>query len=145
MTLPFLSPATNPLLGWIALDLAAAFVLNLALWAWMLVAPPYVRLVGRLPFGALGQALPGLIVLRRDAASEAVLRHELAHPRQMRRLSPLGAALCLGFHYLKGLATHRGRSLRDHYHHNPIEAEARAAMNSPAPLERTWGWRPSGL
>lgn len=117
---------------------------NAVLWAWTLLVPVRVLEVRRLPGGALGMALPGLVLLTRAGWCRAVLRHELAHQRQMRRWSPLGAALALAWHY--GLAPlgqllRRGRApgLRELYRTCPLEREANAAMVLQHPLERVWG------
>ena len=83
---------------------------------------------------AQGLALPGLILLTAAGWSERVLRHELEHQRQMRRYSPLGAALLLGWHYGRGIVqalVQHGRlpSFSSLWHSCPLELAANAAMS----------------
>lgn len=117
---------------------------NAALWLWVLLVPPRIVRVRWLPSGALGLALPGLVLLTTVGDCRAVLRHELTHHLQMRRWSPLGVALQLGWHYLLRplLQWVRGGDLpsfHDLYRTCPLEQEANAAMLfSRWPL-RVWG------
>lgn len=71
---------------------------NLFLWAWVWLVPTFVVHVERIHAGALGVALPGVILLRRGT-DEKVLRHEIQHVRQLLRYSPFGASLLLAWHY----------------------------------------------
>jgi len=115
---------------------------NLFLWAWVWLVPTFVIRVQRIYAGALGLALPGLILLRRDV-DESVLRHELQHVRQLRRYSPLGASLLLAWHYSVPAIRHRHRTGRwpsfwTLWQKNPLEIEANRAMRETKPLPRYW-------
>lgn len=115
---------------------------NLFLWAWVWLVPTCVVRVKRIYAGALGLALPGLILLRRDA-DDSVLRHELQHVRQLRRYSPLGASLLLAWHYSVSAIQHRQRtgqlpSFWTLWQKNPLEIEANQAMRDNTPLPRYW-------
>lgn len=130
------------------LEISITLLIGLTLWAWVLLVPPVVIKVRRLHVrGALGLALPGLIFLTPQAWNEQVLRHELAHQQQMRRYSPLGASLLLGWHYGIGLIRWRMRtgtwpSIWNLWHDIPLEREANEAMKASAPLPRVIGWDP---
>ena len=107
------------------------------------MVPALVVRVRRVPFGALGMALPGLILLRRDQG-DSVIRHELVHQDQMRRWSPLGAALLLGLFYGRGFLRHRlldRSTFMQLYAQNPMELEANRLMFEDKPLLRHWSWR----
>lgn len=125
------------------------FVLLIAtiLWLWVLLVPPFVIPVKRLHVkGALGLALPGFIFLTPGAWDERVLRHELAHIRQMRRYSPLGVAALLGWHYGAGVVRHVLRvgglpSFWSLWERNPLEQEANREMDSDEPLPKLVIWR----
>lgn len=135
----------------LTVDLAAACGINLVLWAWVWAVPPRLVWVRRLFGGAQGLALPGLILilarLKPDGSggpgpAAAVLRHELVHRDQMRRYSPLGTALLLGWHYGAGFLRQRGRvSFLDLYRANPLEREAFRGQERRDPLPRVLGWR----
>jgi len=103
--------------------------LLLAPWAivWL---PPLV--VGIRPGRAQGLALPGLVLA--DRCDPAILRHEFAHTRQMRRWSPLGVALFLGWHY--GRAMVAGQSFLAAYRVNPLEVAACREADLHLPLLR---------
>jgi hypothetical protein len=121
--------------------------LNLFLWLWVWAAPTLVLRFRFLPEGIQGVALPGLILVRAEAYTWRLLRHELAHVRQMRRWSPLGIGLAQGFNYLVRplgmlLARRRLPGLNELYWSNPLEREAFAAMDRERPLPRIWGARP---
>lgn len=110
-----------------------------ALVVWIVALLPPVVLCCRLPGGARGHAQPGLVLLAPEVFhDERVLRHELAHIRQMRRFSPYGAAVLLAVHYGGGLlaARLRGRPTGFFalYRTNPLEIEANAAMAETTPL-----------
>ncbi len=131
-------------------DVLPLLELNLALWLWVWAAPTLVLRFRFLPEGINGLALPGLILVRAEAYTLRLLRHELAHVRQMRRWSPLGTCLAQCFNYLlrpAGILLVRRRlpSLGELYHSNPLEREAFAAMDQDRPLPRTWGARPLDL
>jgi hypothetical protein len=82
-------------------------------WVWVLVMPPYVKRVRTLHIhGAVGLALPGIIFLTDNGFSLPVLRHEYEHISQMRRYSPLGVAVILGWHYAVGFLLLVARHLR---------------------------------
>jgi len=128
---------------WLVWDGVVALGVNLFLWAWIAVVPALVVRVRRVPFGALGMALPGLILLRRDQG-DSVIRHELVHQDQMRRWSPLGAALLLGLFYGRGFLRHRRldrSTFMQLYAQNPMELEANRLMFEDKPLLRHWSWR----
>jgi len=117
-------------------------------WIWVGFVPTVVVRVRRLPVqGALAVALPGLIAVTPGAAHESVIRHELEHQKQMRRYSPLGAALLLAHHYLFSAVRGRLRSgswptFWSLWSINPLEREANAAMHAADPLPRLIGWPP---
>ena len=128
-------------------DLFFVLALDLVLWAWVWAVPTLVLRSSHLPEGILGLALPGLILVRPETFTVAILRHELTHVRQMRRWSPLGTCLAQGVSYLLRplwilLGQRRLPSLRELYHLNPLEREAFAAMDQEGPLPRTWGAAP---
>ena len=134
---------------WILSDLLPILELNLFLWAWVWLVPTLVLRVRFLPAGILGLALPGLVLVRKEAYTWRLLRHELTHVRQMRRWSPLGLALAQGCNYLVRplviLVTERRRpGMSELYYSNPREREAFAAMDGDGPLPRHWGARPLG-
>ena len=117
---------------------------NLALWLWVWRVPPIVLTVRRLPLGGLGLALPGLVLLLDDHATEPVLRHELVHQQQMRRYSPLGTSLLLGWHYGVGFLRLRRMGRRAFWSlwaTNPLEQEALREMNRTEPLPKLIDWR----
>jgi len=117
---------------------------NLTLWLWVWRVPPIVLTVRSLPLGGLGLALPGLILLQDVYATEPVLRHELVHQQQMRRYSPLGTSLLLGWHYGVGFLRLRrmGRvAFWSLWATNPLEHEALRGMNRTEPLPKLIDWR----
>jgi hypothetical protein len=125
------------------------FELNVLLWAWVWVVPTLVVRFRFLPQGILGLALPGLVLVRGEAYTLRLLRHELAHVRQMRRWSPLGLCLAQAWNYLLRplviLVSERRRpGMAELYYSNPREREAFAAMDEDRPLPRYWGPRPIG-
>ena len=111
-------------------------------WIWVLLIPPVVIFVKRLHFnGAVGLALPGVILLTDTTNAKQVLRHELTHQKQMRSYSPLGVAALLGWHYGRGFVRHffhyhRVPSFWQLWRENPLEKEANLAMNLDEPLPR---------
>jgi len=114
-------------------------------WLWVLIMPTQVIKVRRLPFGGLGLAFPGFIFLTDAVWNERVLRHELAHQRQFRKYSPLGATLLLCYYYTKEFLRYRRRNGNSPtpwilWNQNPLEIEANAAMNDNTPLPRLKGW-----
>jgi len=125
-------------------DLSLAMLVNLGLWGWLWAVPTFVVTVPWLPLGGLGMALPGVVLLHRRAALDLVLRHELVHQQQLRRFTPLGAALLLGWHYGKGFLRQllRGRlSFLELWRSNPLEQEANRRMYAREPLPRLLGRR----
>ncbi len=128
---------------WLVWDGVVALGVNLFLWAWIALLPVMVVRVRRVPFGALGMALPGLVLLRRDQG-DSVIRHELVHQGQMRRWSPLGAAVLLGLFYGRGFLRHRRldrATFMRLYAQNPLELEANRLMFEDKPLPRHWSWK----
>ena len=114
-------------------------------WLWVWIMPTQVISVKRLPLGGLGLALPGFIFLTKPVWNESTLRHELAHQRQFRKYSPLGAALLLNYYYANEflryrLKTGNSPSLLTLWHKNPLEIEANAVMADNTPLPRLKGW-----
>lgn len=129
-------------------ELIVLAVVTFILWAWVWIVPVRVIKVKRLYVEeAKGLALPGFIFLTEDAwDDERVLRHELVHQQQMKKHTPLGVALMLGWHYGVGfviglIKSGRRPKFEDLYYTNPLEIEARAAMNSTEPLPRVIGWK----
>lgn len=100
--------------------------------------PDHLRLVGGpVPRGAAAITLGRLVVVRaRAAADERLLRHELVHVEQWRRL---GAFRFLA-RYLRAYAIWRFRGLghAGAYRHIPLEVEAdwRARTGRPDVLRR---------
>jgi hypothetical protein len=140
-------PAGAPLSAWFATDLLSILELNVLLWLWVWAVPTLVLRFRFLPEGIQGLALPGLVLVRAEAYTLRLLRHELAHVRQMRRWSPLGTGLAQVFNYMLRplwilLARRRLPTLNELYWSNPLEREAFAAMDREGPLPRTWGARP---
>ena len=132
---------------WFRSEVLPILEIDLALWLWVWVVPTLVLRFPLLPPGIQGLALPGLILVRREAFTWRLLRHELAHVRQMRRWSPLGTWLNQVFNYLVRplgilLARRRWPGLSELYFSNPLEREAFAAMDRDDPLPGTWGARP---
>ncbi len=103
---------------------------NAFLWLWIWLVPVKVIRVRRLwKSGALGMALPGVILLTPAGDLPRVLAHEMVHQRQFRRYSPLGTALLLGYYYGLNLIRLRrslGRWPRfwELWAANPLEIEA---------------------
>ena len=108
---------------------------NGLMWAWVLLRPTHVVRVSRLHVrGGRGLALPGLILLAEGEFSEAALRHEFTHIRQMQGWSPLGVALLLGGGYAWlfcrfAWAHRRLPRFVDLYMQHPLEREAFRAMD----------------
>lgn len=126
-------------------ELAVLLIVNISLWLWVWCIPTRVFQVPRLYVGAHGLALPGVILLTRQAYLEKVLRHELAHQKQMRRYSPLGASFLLGYYYSQAflrarLKTGAWPTFLSLWHTNPLEIEANEAMHSTQPLPKVTGW-----
>ena len=130
-------------------EISVIVAVNLVLWLWVLLMPTRVVLVQRLHVsGAGGLALPGVIFLTASSFNERILRHEYTHIRQMKRYSPFGVAILLGFGYLRLVAIHvvrhRSRpSFWQLYKQHPLEREAFAAMEKNDPLGRLKGSIPS--
>jgi hypothetical protein len=134
--------------AWIPPDLVPLLELNALLWAWVWLVPTLVVRFRFLPQGIQGLALPGLVLVRGEAYTWRLLRHELTHVRQMRRWSPLGLCLAQAWNYLVRplviLVTERRRpGMTELYFSNPREREAFAAMDGEGPLPRHWGARPA--
>lgn len=128
-------------------ELLPLLELNAILWLWVWAVPTLVLRFPFLPRGILGVALPGVILVRAETFTWAILRHELWHVRQMRRWSPLGTCLAQVFNYLLRplailLIQRRWPGLGELYRSNPLERAAFAAMDRDEPLPRTWGARP---
>jgi len=143
-----LPPSGVPLQAFFQSELWPILALDLVLWLWVWLAPTLVLPCRFLPEGILGLALPGLVLVRPETYTWAILRHELTHIRQMRRWSPLGTWLAQAFSYLVRplwilLGQRRLPSLRELYRLNPLEREAFAAMDQDGPLPRTWGATPA--
>jgi hypothetical protein len=130
-------------------EISVIVAVNLVLWLWVLLMPTRVVLVQRLHVsGAGGLALPGVIFLTASSFNERILRHEYTHIRQMKRYSPFGVAILLGFGYLRlaaiHIVRHRSRpSFWQLYKQHPLEREAFAAMEKNDPLGRLKGSIPS--
>jgi len=126
-------------------ELSVILAVNLVLWLWVLLMPTRVVLVPRLHVSrAKGLALPGVIFLTASSFNEEALRHEYTHIRQMKRYSPFGVALLLGFGYLRlasiHLVKHRSRpTFWQLYKQHPLEREAFAAMEKKDSLGRLSG------
>ncbi len=123
-----------------SLDAAVTVGVLLLLWVWVLSVPPYVKRIRSLHYTkATGLALPGLILLTDKGFTMWVLRHEYEHIRQMRRYSPLGVLLLLGWHYgigyLSSIARHtRWPDFWQLWSENPLEKQANAAAHAGGPL-----------
>lgn len=133
---------------WILSDLLPVLELNGFLWAWVWLAPTRVVRFRFLPEGIQGLALPGLVLVRGEAYTWRLLRHELTHVRQMRRWSPLGVGLAQLWNYLLrplGILVRERRrpGMTELYFSNPLERQAFAAMDQDGPLPRFWGPRPA--
>lgn len=106
--------------------------MNGLLWAWVWLVPVRVVRVRRLwKRGALGMALPGLILLTPAADTEWIRAHEEAHQAQMRAWSPLGVSLALCWFYLYHSLRIRWQEKRwagfwELWQINPIERDADA-------------------
>ncbi len=131
---------------YLLIDLAIISIINLALWLHLLLRPPTVLYIKRLHLGGKGLALPNLILLTHDVADDsAVLRHEYTHIQQMKRYTPIGVALMLGWHYGRGYLIHilKYRSLPSFislWRTNPLEIEANQKMHLDTPLPPVKGW-----
>lgn len=115
---------------------------NLVLWAWVWLVPTLVVRVKRIHAGALGLALPGVVLLR-SGVGEEVLRHEMQHIRQFRRYSPCGASVLLAWYYAVPALRVRRRtgcwpSFWSLWRSNPLEIEANRAMGESGPMPRHW-------
>lgn len=112
----------------------AAILLSLwthwIIWAVMFL-PPKIYRVERLHMGGLGMALPGMLFIV-EGQPESTLHHEQTHTLQMRRYSPIGVALFLGWHYGSGFLWQkvRGEQLNfwSLWQSNPLEMEANDKM-----------------
>ncbi len=100
------------------------------LWALMFL-PPKIFTVERLHMGGLGLSLPGMLFIV-EGEPVSTLHHEQTHTLQMRRYSPVGVALYLGWHYGTGLLWQKitGRQLNfwTLWESNPLEIEANEKM-----------------
>ncbi|MEI7904986.1 MAG: hypothetical protein WCI43_06195 [Candidatus Firestonebacteria bacterium] len=104
---------------------------NIILWIWVAVVPTFAFSPKWFPESARGMApFPGIVLVglnwRKD---ESVLAHELHHQVQMKRYSPLGVAILLGWQYIVGII--RGKRGRALYRSIPLEAEAFENMDKP--------------
>ena len=101
------------------------------LWALMFL-PPKVFTVDRLHMGGLGLALPGMVFIV-EGEPTSTLHHEQTHTLQMRRYSPIGVALYLGWHYGTGFLWQKisGHPLNfnELWESNPLEIEANSRMH----------------
>jgi hypothetical protein len=131
------------------LNVTLPIVILLGLWLWVLLAPIRVKKVQRISYfnGARGLTLPGFIILVEDTPGrmDEALRHELAHFSQLRKYSPLGVAMVLGWHYgfgyVKGLIRNgHWPKFKELWDANPLEIEANKAKDSSAPLPSLRGW-----
>ncbi len=108
------------------------------IWALMFL-PPKEFTVSKLHMGGLGLALPGMIFIV-EGQPESTLHHEQTHILQMRRYSPVGVALFLGWHYGTGMMwqkiTGKTVDFLSLWTENPLEIEANQAMyKGEAPLK----------
>lgn len=131
----------------IVIDIAITIAAIAGLWVWVLVVPPRAVRVRTLHVpGAKGLALPGYVLIAQDWwDDEGVVRHELEHLAQMRRYSPLGVAMMLGWHYgvatfALRLRTGRWPSFKERWESNPLEQGAIRAMAATGPLPPVRGW-----
>jgi hypothetical protein len=104
--------------------------------------PPKVYEVQQLHMKGLGLALPGCILIV-EGEPRSTLFHEQTHVLQMRRYSPIGVAIFLGWHYGGGFLKQRLRGQPGDFwilwQTNPLEIEANERMydlESPLRLER---------
>jgi hypothetical protein len=83
-----------------------------------------------------------LFASERVSVSPSIIRHELEHVRQLRRLGFLGFYLGYIAHYLK--ARLRGASHWNAYYFHPYEVAARAAESDPmtAAEKEIWAGNP---
>ena len=107
------------------------------LWVLMFL-PPKIFTVDRLHMGGLGLALPGMVFIV-EGEPIATLHHEHTHTLQMRRYSPTGVAIYLGWHYGTGLVwqqiTGRPIDFWTLWKSNRLEREANDRMyDSSTPL-----------
>ena len=104
--------------------------LHWMIWGLMFL-PPKIFKVHRLHMGGLGLALPGMVFIK-EGQPISTLHHEQTHTLQMRRYSPTGVALYLGWHYGTGLAWQKvtGQKLNFWalWESNPLEIEANQRM-----------------
>ena len=100
------------------------------IWALMFL-PPKIFTVDRLHMGGLGLALPGMLFIVKGEPT-STLHHEQTHILQMRRYSPAGVAMYLGWHYGTGLLWQKvtGRPLNfwTLWENNALEIEANKRM-----------------
>ena len=100
------------------------------LWALMFL-PPKILTVDRLHMGGLGLALPGILFIVKGEPT-STLHHEQTHTLQMRRYSPAGVAMYLGWHYGTGFlwqkVTGRPFNFSVLWENNPLEIEANKKM-----------------
>ncbi len=111
------------------------------LWVIVMLPPKIVR-VSSLYMGARGLALPGFLFILHEEP-ESTIHHELTHALQMRRYSPLGVGLYLGWHYGKGFVQQKlaGQPLDFWalWRKNPLEIEACEKMQAGvSPLHYPW-------
>lgn len=111
-------------------DLETILFIDLVLWAFVLLVPPIVIRTKRLWYFRArpsGMAFMNIILIKRDAYSERILRHELEHVKQQRMFSPFGMALFIILHY--GWLLLRYRSFRETYKRSWLERKANEAMD----------------
>ena len=127
------------------IDLTLLILVNVILWLWVCFATVRVKQCNQLPMGGLALALPGYIFITPHHWKESVLRHELEHQRQMRKYSPLGVALFMGWYYgksflLKRIKTGSWPSFWSLWKANPLEIQANEVMYNTSPLPPLKGW-----
>lgn len=121
---------------WLLFELKAVLLVNLLAWSVLLILPPVVILVEEIKLLHLrpqGMAVFFCIIIKRSSYSDAVVRHELEHLRQMRLFSPIGLAVFILFHY--GYLYLRYRSFAMVYSQSLLEKWANDKMyNTAHPL-----------
>jgi hypothetical protein len=118
-------------------EILLLLVVNGVLELYLIVCPPVVIVVRQVTwFGLRPRAavLFNLVFVAEASMQESVLRHEFAHIRQMRLLTPLGCAVFMFFHY--GWLLCRHRSFLAVYIHSWLERQAFNAMNERGKLPR---------
>lgn len=121
--------------------LKISFIFNLFLWGLLLIFPPIivpVKSIFHTGLRALGMSVLNFIFLKHGYIREPILRHELAHFRQLQLFSPFGITLIAFFHFLFLFIRYRSSLLV--YQHSAFEKHANSKMYDSTELPGVLVW-----